>query len=153
MSRKAAARSGFTLAEMIAAIALLAFFSVFIVQMFAKSDQLAKKARNLDQAVACASNLVDLWRSDLTEDVPLEIIGLRSGPTDGSRAVISLDAFFEICEPAKAIYQAVLTLEPVDSDPGVWQLSIVIARMKPSDSAPIYTLMASRYFPKEVSEP
>lgn len=153
MNRSAAARRGFTLAELIAAIALLAFFSVFIVQMFAKSDQLARKARSLDQAVACASNLADQWRSDLEEDVPAEIVGLRSGRTPGKQSVISLDAFFEICEPSHAVYQAVLTVQPAGSPPGIWQMVIVIGRAKPSDSAPVYTMKTSRYFPEEVSGP
>lgn len=153
MNRSAAVRRGFTLAELIVAIALLAVFSVFIVQMFAKSDQLAKRARNLDQAVACASNLADAWRSNLTEDIPDEVITLRNSRVAGRKTEISLDAFFEICEPHQAVNQAVLTLQPVDSQPGVWQLSIVIGRMKPSDSAPVYCLKTSRYFPEEVSGP
>jgi len=153
MNSVKAARRGFTLAEMIVAIALLAVFSVFIVQMFAKSDQLAKKARNLDQAVACASNLADAWRSDLKADVPEEVIFLRTSRVAGGKAEISLDAFFEICEPQQAVNQAVLTLQPIDGQPGVWQLSIVIGRMKPSDSAPVYCLKTSRYFPEEVSGP
>ena len=40
----AGCRRGFTLAEMIMAIALLAFFSVFIVRMFAKANELTLKA-------------------------------------------------------------------------------------------------------------
>jgi prepilin-type N-terminal cleavage/methylation domain-containing protein len=153
MSRITAVRRGFTLAELIVAIALLAVFSVFIVQMFAKSDQMAKKARNLDQAVACASNLADAWRGGLTVDVPEEVIFLRTSRVAGGKAAISLNAFFEVCEPQQAVNQAVLTVQPVDGQPGVWQLAIVIGRMKPSDSAPIYSLKTSRYFSEEVSGP
>ena len=156
--RNHASRNGFTLAELIAAIALLAVFSVFIVQMFAKSDQLARKARGLDQAVVCASNFADQWRTDLTEDVPAEIIDLRSSPAAGRTAIINLDTHFLVCEPAQAYYQAVLTLQPATSaDPdapaGVWQLNIVIGRIEPSDSAPVYCLKTSRYIPGEVGEP
>jgi prepilin-type N-terminal cleavage/methylation domain-containing protein len=155
-------RRGFTLAELIMAIALLALFSVFIVQMFAKADQLAKKARNLDQAVACASNLADGWRIDATEDIPAAVLDLRSNRAVGKTAVIPLDTHFQICEPAQADYQAVLILQPApaSSDPqaaaaasGLWQLSIVIGKVKPTDSAPVYTLKTSRYFPVEVAAP
>lgn len=149
-------RRGFTLAELIAAIALLAVFSIFTVQMFAKADQLSRKARNLDQAVACASNLADFWRSELTENVPPEIIELRNSRSADAMAVISLDAYFEVCDPAAAQYQAVLSLQHLqaedgeDPQAGIWQLNIVIGRIKPSDSAPVYSLKISRYFPEEV---
>lgn len=165
MKRRKACRRGFTLAELIMAIALLAIFSVFIVQMFAKSDQLAKKARNLDQAVACASNLADQWKMNTSADVPPQILDLRQNRQAGRSMNINLDSHFQICEPAQAYYQAVLTIQPglagtsgsakkaLAATPGLWQLTVVIGKLKPSDSAPIYTLQTSRYFPGEVAAP
>lgn len=50
-------RRGFTLAEMIAAIALLAVFSVIVVQLFAAAHTLTTRTDRLDNAVLCARNL------------------------------------------------------------------------------------------------
>jgi len=159
MKTKPAGRRGFTLAELIMAIALLAAFSVFIVQMFVKADQLATKARSLDQAVACASNLADQWRTDAATGVSAEILDLRQNRQAGRTAAISLDSHFQICGNDQAYYQALLTLQPGAADgaaadtSGLWQLSVVIGRVKPTDSKPVYTLEASRYFPEEVAGP
>lgn len=151
MRRLKSRRQGFTLAELIMAVALLAFFSVFIVQLFAKADQVSKRARNLDQAVACASNFADQWRMSVDEGVPAEILDLRQNRAADKTAIISLDSHFEICLPEQAYYQAALTLVPDTETANLWQLEIVIGRVKPTDSAPVYTLKTSRYFAGEVS--
>ena len=151
MSRIRPRRRGFTLAELIMAIALLALFSVFIVQLFAKADQVAKKARNLDQAVACASNLADQWRMSVDDGVPAEVLDLRQNRAADKSAVISLDSHFTICQPDQAYYQAVMTLAPDAKTANLWQLEIVIGKVKPTDSAPVYSLKTSRYFAEEVS--
>jgi prepilin-type N-terminal cleavage/methylation domain-containing protein len=154
-------KKGFTLAEMIMAIGLLALFSVFIVQMFVKSDQLTRKARTLDQAVACASNLADLWKMDDSSGVPEQVLDLRQNREPGKTGIVSLDQDFQICQPDQAYYQAVLTIQPAtvaadgqETAPGgIWQLTVVIGRAAPSDAGPIYTLAATRYFPEEVAVP
>lgn len=56
-------RRGFTLAEMIAAIALLAVFSVVIVQLFAASGQLSRRTDRLDSAVLTTRNLAECWQA------------------------------------------------------------------------------------------
>lgn len=57
------AKRGFTLAEMIAAIALLTIFSVVVVQLFAASHTLAGRADRIDGAVLCARNLAESWQA------------------------------------------------------------------------------------------
>lgn len=56
-------KRGFTLAEMIAAIALLAVFSVIVVQLFAAAQTLSAKTDRLDRAVLCARNLAERWQA------------------------------------------------------------------------------------------
>lgn len=56
-------KRGFTLAEMIAAIAMLAVFSVIVVQLFAASQTLSMKTNRLDGAVLCARNLAERWQA------------------------------------------------------------------------------------------
>jgi prepilin-type N-terminal cleavage/methylation domain-containing protein len=154
-------KKGFTLAEMIMAIGLLALFSVFIVQMFVKSDQLTRKARALDQAVACASNFADLWKMDEPGDVPDQILDLRLNRESGKTATIGLDRDFQISKPEQAYYQAVLSIEPVSAatggqpagTSGLWQLTVALGRVAPSDDGPLYTLRATRYFPEEAAAP
>ena len=154
---------GFTLAELIMAVALLAVFSIFIVQMFAKADTLARRARTLDQAVACASDFADRWRSDLTYPVPAVILDLWENRVDSRSITISLDPHFQICPPEQAYYEAALTLSALDNiEPDgpagaaageLWQLCIVIGRAEPSDSPPLYRLLTSRYFPGGEDDP
>ncbi len=79
-------RNGFTLAEMIAALALLAVFSVIVVQLFAASQTLSTRTDRLDQAVLCARNLAERWQAAATTpdqpSVPVaepDVSALRSG--------------------------------------------------------------------------
>ncbi len=153
MTNNRPSRRGFTLAELIMAVALLAVFSVFIVQMFVKADSLARKARVLDQAVVCASNLSDQWRSGTSQDDLPEMASLMASPEAGMAETVSLDAHFQGCDPAEAFYEACLVIETCKTDvcedtPGIWQLSIVISRAGPSEDAPIYSLKVSRYEPQ-----
>jgi prepilin-type N-terminal cleavage/methylation domain-containing protein len=60
-------RRGFTLAEMIAAIALLAVFSVIVVQLFAAAHTLTTRTDRLDSAVLCARNLAEGWQAGLDQ--------------------------------------------------------------------------------------
>jgi prepilin-type N-terminal cleavage/methylation domain-containing protein len=156
-------RHGFTLAEMIMAVALLAVFSVIIVQIFVKADQLTRKAACLDQAVACASDLADMWKMEDTAGVPQEILDLRENRLAGRSVAICLTSDFAACLAIQAEYQAVLTIQPYpvqtpgqagEGTPGtVWQLTVMIGRAELSDCGPLYTLQATRYFPEEVSAP
>jgi prepilin-type N-terminal cleavage/methylation domain-containing protein len=164
-------RRGFTLAEMIMAVALLALFSVFIVQMFVKADQVSRKTRTLDMAVSCASNLADQWKMNSTKGIPEQVLDMRQIREAGKTRTISLDDSFQICKAGNAVYQAVLTIEPgaatLDSlskasesmaatavkPDGLWTLTLVLGWVQPSDSGPIYTMQATRYFAEEVAGP
>lgn len=156
MKRRIRKRKGFTLAEMIMAVALLAVFSIFIVQMFAKADLLAGNSRKLDQAVACTANLAEQWKMDAIEAIPAEILDLRQNRADGRTASISLDNHFVICQPDKAIYKVEMTLQQGPPEAGsqvagMWRLTLVLGLAAPSDKGPLYTLEAYRYFPEEVA--
>ncbi len=162
MKCKKTCRRGFTLAELIMAIALLAVFSVFVVQMFAKADQLSKKARTLDQAVACAANLADQWKMAATDGIPAAILDLRQDRQSGRTASLYLDSHFQICGQSDRVYLVEMTLQEGAPEQdaaakvagqGLWQLNLVIGQASPTDSGPIYTLTVCDYFPEEVSGP
>ena len=74
-------KRGFTLAEMIAAIAMLAVFSVIVVQLFAASQTLSMKTDRLDGAVLCARNLAERWQaaSGQTRAASLQDRNFRAG--------------------------------------------------------------------------
>ncbi len=141
-------RRGFTLAEMIMAIAMLAFFSVFVVQMFAKANQLTAKASTLDQAVACASDLADQWKRQPADDVPAVLAGLRTNRSAGRTETLGFDEHFSLCDISEAVYTAVLVLQPEEPS-GLWQLQITLYGDEKADGNPIYALTADCYFAKE----
>jgi prepilin-type N-terminal cleavage/methylation domain-containing protein len=133
-------RKGFTLAEMIAAIALLAVFSVLVVQLFAASNTLARRTDRLDGAVLCARNLVERWqsgseRSNLSA-TRYEVDSLKNGaPTR-----LYYDAKLEAVKETDAIYLAEL-LQNVDSPNGIDTLKVSI---NDSENRPLFELIASR---------
>lgn len=138
-------RKGFTLAELIMAIALLAFFSVFIVRMFAKADELTQKAHVLDQAVLCASDLADQWKRSLTQDTLPVVADLQQNLTDGRTGTLGLDGDFRATEPQQAEYLVFFTLQKHDAD-DLWTLGITICDKTDGLNSPVYDLQVSRYF-------
>lgn len=145
MTRMVKNRKGFTLAELIMAIALLAFFSVFIVRMFAKADELTKKAHVLDQAVLCASDLADQWKRSLTEDTLPIVADLQQNLTDGRTGTMGLDGDFRATEPQQAEYLVFFTLQKQDVG-GLWTMGITICDKTDGLNTPVYDLQVSRYF-------
>lgn len=142
----AGSRRGFTLAEMIMAIALLAFFSVFIVRMFAKANELTLKARILDQAVLASSDLADQWKRPTSEDTLPVIADLQHNLSDGRLEKLAFDQEFRLTEQQQARYLVCLALDEGEVD-GLWELTITLSDQKDGLNTPVYALQASRYFP------
>ena len=147
---------GFTLAEMIMAVAMLAFFSVFIVQMFAKAEQLSRQSESLDQAVICASEWADQWKRRSDTGVLPEILSLRNERQPEQSELIYLDSAFKPCQPAESAYTALLKINVSDDDQAMvfaesfdlWILSIEIRKDSSAGQKPVYTLQTGRYFAK-----
>src|SRR5690554_3212452 len=139
-------RRGFTLAEMIMTIAMLAFFSVFIVQMFAKAEQLSARSACLDQAVLIASEWADEWKRPSGEALSPEISYLLANKEDGLKQQVLLDEQYQTCDQTNAVYTAVLMVRQNTDD--IWTLSIQIHHKEQADNALIYTLDVSRYIPE-----
>ena len=140
-------RRGFTLAEMIMAVAMLAFFSVFIVQMFAKAEQLSARAACLDQAVLTASEWADEWKRPSGEAISPEIAYLLANKENGLQQQLSLDDNHQPCDQTSHVYTAVLTVRQ-EAD-HIWTLAIQIHHNEQADKALIYALDVSRYIPEE----
>lgn len=136
-------RGGYTLAELIMAIALLAFFSTMIVQVFAQAQKVTLRSDNLDRAVICASDLADRWKQSAAElEPPVQIGPLVLEPEQA--AVIWLDEAFEPCIESEALYQAVLLLEQGSAE-HFWLLTVAIHRYPEDGGQPIYALQAGHY--------
>ncbi len=146
-------RGGFTLAEMIMAVAMLAFFSVFIVQMFVKADQISRQTACLDQAVLTASDWADEWKRSSSQSMSPEIAQLMAIKEDGTKIESYLNHDFQPCTPDNASYTAVLSLSRPESDgqdatDHLWTLSIIIYQELEADQTPLYALDVTRYFPE-----
>jgi len=64
-------RKGFSLVEMIIAVAVLSLMGLVIIQVFIHSDSLNRKAADMDHAVSVATNLVEKLKT-LPEKADLE---------------------------------------------------------------------------------
>lgn len=69
-------RRGFTLAEIIISVAILAVMSVYILKLFISSGQLNDEALEIDSALNYAKSVLSLVESS---DNPLEIDNLKVG--------------------------------------------------------------------------
>ena len=143
----AGCRRGFTLAEMIMAIALLAFFSVFIVRMFARANELTLKARILDQAVLASSDLADQWKRPTSDDTLPVIADLQQNLSDGRLEKLAFDQEFRLTDLQQARYLVCLALAEGEVD-GIWELTITLSDQKDGLNTPVYALQASRYSPE-----
>lgn len=149
-------QQGFSLAELIMAIALLAIFGVLVARMFFLADQIALRTENLDQAVVLAGDLAESWQSQdpgYPTIGPVDLSQLIDQVSDRQVMTIPLDADFNPCEQTAAVHEATLTIHATDRA-GLWQLDIVIGSRGPSETGPIYRLATSRYIrDTEVSQP
>ena len=145
-------KQGFTLAEIVASIALIAVVGVFLVQMFAISDGLAAKARSLDRAIALSASVADRWKAgtgpDALGDIP-EIAGVLPGGSNWS--YLPVDKLMKACPEADADY--IVELVVTESDNGVYDLRIRVIETvngwkteQSADSHVLHQLHASRYF-------
>lgn len=165
---KKAARCGFTLAELIVAIALLSIFGVIAARMFFVSDGLSKKTEQIDRAVVLAANIAEAWQGIPVEGTvqlsdSFSLAGFNPGifvtdPTDGRIWQTYLDAQLQPAAAGQGEFQLTVKQEKTDIV-DVWQLVILVEAIhqqvstdKQEDADIIYELAASRYLPTEVAE-
>ena len=75
--RRRQVRTGFTLAELVMSIAVLALAGVFLAQVFLSADRIATKASDLDRAVSLGTTVVEQWKASAD---PRAIDGLLTFP-------------------------------------------------------------------------
>lgn len=159
MSMLRKSRHGFTLAEMIMAVAMLAFFSVFVVQLFAGAERFSRQAEHLDQAVRLASEWAEEWKRPSLNNTSAVILELAADRTPGTTFHQTLNDNFQVCPPEDAAFTATLTLQKPamtaggnsGASPDLLDLTIVITGISPNGNDPLYELTVSRYDPVEVA--
>lgn len=145
-------KQGFTLAEIITSIALIAVVGVFLVQMFAFSDSIATKARTLDHAVALSFSIADRWKSGSRPNtlgtIP-EIAGAVM--VNAKSSYLPVNRLMQPCLEANADYIVELVLS--EGDGGVYDLRIRVIEAaggwkteQPAGGHILHELTASRYF-------
>lgn len=145
-------KKGFTLAELIVAIALLAVFSTLIVQIFAKAQAVTQKAESLDLAVNLTSDLADQWKRPAGQAGYQAISDLQQNLQNGRSAIITLDEAFYPCDAKDAAWQASLLLQKGD-EPGYWLLKITVQAYPDKGEKELYSLEAGHYFSGEEGTP
>jgi prepilin-type N-terminal cleavage/methylation domain-containing protein len=149
--KRSANRQGFTLAELIMAIALLAFFSVVVVQVFVLAQSVTRRAETLDRAVVCASDLADQWKLMSGDTVIEPIEQLWMDPVPGRKITIYLDENFDSCDKEQSKYEADLTIEEGEAA-GVWILRIQLFEHEEQGLEPLY-MLETGHFPGRREKP
>lgn len=138
-------RAGFTLTEMVMALAILALFSILIVQMFARAHQLTEQARDLDRAVTIACDLADQWKARVRPAEAVALLeDLKVEQSSDARHILPLDAGFRPLAEGAAVHAAELTVH-TDVKTGLRRLSIRIFRHPDGPSDEIYRLETARW--------
>ncbi len=138
---------GFTLAEIVASIALIAVVGVLLVQMFAASDALAGKAHTLDAAVSLCASIADRWKSACAADELPDIPEWRDHiqAEGGQQWRLPVDAQMRPCGEDRAAY--VVRLQGSAGQDGVYDLRIRVVAVGPGqEAAPVlHEITVSRY--------
>jgi prepilin-type N-terminal cleavage/methylation domain-containing protein len=153
-------RRGFTLAELIMAIAMLSIFGVLIAQMFFVADKATNRARSLDQAVVLATDLAERWQGSsegqLADPVQTALAPLLQAPRDLAGLQLWFDDNLALVPASSATQRADLVLHQLASSSllpqatsSLWQLEIKILPMNQPQAAALYQLTVSHYWPAE----
>ncbi|NLW12338.1 MAG: prepilin-type N-terminal cleavage/methylation domain-containing protein [Clostridiaceae bacterium] len=161
-------RKGFSLAELIMAIALLSIFGVIAARMFFVSDGLSRKTEQIDRSVILAANIAEAWQGVPTEG-SYQLLDSKSlagfkpkefvaSPVKENVWQASLDGQLLPVVAGQDIFLLTVRQKQTDIE-DVWQIMITIeevsqndANSQDSDGELIYELTASRYLPAEVAK-
>lgn len=140
MNKYMKSKTSLFLMEMILTILLFAICGAICMKLFAASDSLSRKTKELNKAVACAQGFAEVMRGT---DGSIEAI-MEVYPT----AIKGGDMFFEVfydedfkeCSYSEAVYISDVTLIP---NGAIQNMEVKIVRL--ADYAEIYSLSATKY--------
>lgn len=134
-------KKGFTLAEIIASIALIAVVGVFLAQMFALSDRLTEKASTTDRAVTLCASIADQWKAGSSAEGLAGISDIAKYVQIGDGvSVVPVDAGMNPCAESQAAF--ILEIAIAETPDYVYDMHI---RVLEADEV-LYELDSSRYF-------
>ena len=120
-------RSGFTLAEMIIAVAILSVASVYVVQMLVVTKNLRTRSYEIDRSVRISKNIIELISSGESVSDSKDELLLKMKSEDG-RYILNFDEDFNISDENNALYKLFMTMDTKD---GLDNVNIKINRLKP----------------------
>ena len=120
-------RSGFTLAEMIIAVAILSVASVYVVQMLVVTKNLRTRSYETDMSVRISKNIIELISSGEGVSDSNDELLLNMEAEDGVYT-LSFDEDFKITDKKAALYKLSMTMDTKD---GLDNINIKINRLKP----------------------
>ena len=143
--RASRGRGGFSLVELVMAIAVLAIAGVFLAQVFLTADRLATRASALDHAVSACTSVVESWKAqeDPTRPNGIESVDVATSTVldgGGFTATNFLDAEMTPTAEGSATYRLDVRAE---RDGSLVRLTVAVSSRK--DGKPLYELSAARW--------
>lgn len=149
---------GFTLAELILSVCILAIISVYMLQFFISASDLNRRAEDLDHSVFLANSVVEWLKSDQwNEKGPYVGLILASDQkqTDGTVYTADYDQRWNLVPAGdeKALFHVKVVIKPdkeVQADRALYAINVEIRRLRPYfkgklEEPVIYTLESKEY--------
>lgn len=120
-------KRGFTLAEMIIAVAILSVASMYVVQMLVVTKNLRTRSYEIDRSVRISKNIIELISSGESVTNSKDDLLLKMKAENGIY-ILNFDEDFNISDENNALYKLFMTMDTKD---GLDNVNIKINRLKP----------------------
>ena len=120
-------KRGFTLAEMIIAVAILSVASMYVVQMLVVTKNLRTRSYEIDRSVRISKNIIELISSGESVRNSKDDLLLKMKAENGMY-ILNFDEDFNISDENNALYKLFMTMDTKD---GLDNVNIKINRLKP----------------------
>ena len=120
-------KRGFTLAEMIIAVAILSVASMYVVQMLVVTKNLRTRSYEIDRSVRISKNIIELISSGESVTNSKDDLLLKMKAENGIY-ILNFDEDFKIRGEKNALYNIFMTMDTKD---GLDNVNIKINRLKP----------------------
>jgi len=120
-------KRGFTLAEMIIAVAILSVASMYVVQMLVVTKNLRTRSYEIDRSIRISKNIIELISSGESVTNSKDDLLLKMKAENGMY-ILNFDEDFNISNENNALYKLFMTMDTKD---GLDNVNIKINRLKP----------------------
>ena len=120
-------KRGFTLAEMIIAVAILSVASMYVVQMLVVTKNLRTRSYEIDRSVRISKNIIELISSGESVTNSKDDLLLKMKAENGMY-ILNFDEDFNISDENNALYKLFMTMDTKD---GLDNVNSKINRLKP----------------------